>query len=148
MKTKLINRIVHKDKQSAYTLIELLVTLAIVSMLIMIAYPAYKLWILKSHRADAIATLNQDQIILERCYAQNFSYNAACASLPAFPQLSTQQYYTINISNITATTYTLTATPTGQQIKDTLCASISTDQANQKTATDNAGNSQPSCWTP
>ena len=125
-----------------FTLIELLIVMVIVAILTSIAYPSYRTWILKSHRSDAMATLAQDQVILERCYAQTFAYNQACAALPTFPQTSPQGYYIITLPTQTATTYTLTATATGTQTLDTNCSTMSIDQANQKTAT------QDACWTP
>ena len=125
-----------------FTLIELLIVIVVVSIITVITYPSYRTWVLKSHRSDAMATLLQDQTILERCYAQTFSYNQACASLPAFPQTSPQGYYVITLLNLTATTYTLTATATGTQAIDTTCSTMSLNQSLQKTAT------QPACWNP
>ncbi|MCL9685318.1 type IV pilin protein [Legionella maioricensis] len=129
-----------------FTLIELLIALLVFAILIGIAYPSYKTYVLRSHRVDALQTLAQDQLILERCYSQNFSYNGACGALPAFPQVSTQGFYRIAISNTGATTYTLTATPLGTQVEDTTCASISVNQANVRTATDSSGTAQSKCW--
>lgn len=143
-----MNRKQSFKKNLGYTLIELLIAMLIIGILARLAYPSYLYYLLKSRRADAITALTQDQIILERCYAQNFAYNGACGSLPAFPQNSPQGNYTITISNLGATTYTLTATPTGNQTKDTTCASFVVTQANVKTAVDNSGTSQTSCWNP
>lgn len=127
---------------NGFTLIELLIVIVLIGILVAITYPSYRAWILKSHRSDAMATLSQDQVILERCYAQTFSYNGACGALPAFPQASAQGYYTITLTNRTATSYTLTATATGTQALDTTCTAMSVDQANLKTAT------QTACWNP
>ena len=137
------SKVLQKNKAaSGFTLIELMIVIIVVGLLAMIAYPSYLTWILKAHRSDAMATLSKDQTILERCYAQTFAYNQACAALPAFPQVSPQGYYTITLTNQTATTYTLTATATGTQAVDVNCATMSLDQADQKTAT------QAACWTP
>lgn len=71
----LCNRHFMKNKrmrQSAFTLVEVLISMVIVGILVSIAYPSYLQYIQKSRRADAHATLTQDQIILERCYSQNF----------------------------------------------------------------------------
>lgn len=129
-----------------FSLVELMMAVTIIGILTAIAYPSYTSYVLKSHRADAMTTLSQDQIRLERCYAQNTSYNGACTALPAFPQTSTQGFYTINISNLSPSTYTLTATPIGNQIKDNDCASIAVTQANVKTAVDGSGTAQARCW--
>ncbi|KTD45147.1 type IV pilin protein [Legionella quateirensis] len=143
---KLINKIVRSMK--GFTLIELLVTLVIIGILVAFAYPSYLQFIQKSRRADAQAILTQDQIIFERCYSQNFSYVAACGALPAFPQTTPEGFYTINVSNLTATTYTLTATPLGSQADDTKCASMSVNQANVKAAVDSTATAQTECWNP
>lgn len=132
----------HSKNEGGFTLIELLIVMIIVAILVSIAYPSYRAWILKSHRSEAMSALAQDQAILERCYAQSFSYAGACASLPAFPQTTAQGFYSITLTDQAATTYTLTATAIGNQTLDTNCLTMSVDQANQKTAT------QASCWTP
>ena len=137
-----------RQRIKGFTLIELMITVLIIAILATIAYPTYVSFLLKSRRSDALATLAQDQIILERCYAQNFSYSQTCNSLPTFPQTSAQGFYSITLSNLGATTYTLTATPIGSQTEDTTCASMIVDQANAKTAVDSSGNSQTTCWNP
>lgn len=129
-------------KHHGFTMIELMIVMIIVAILLSIAVPSYRAWILKSHRSDAMATLSQDQVILERCYALSFSYATACAALPVFPQTSPQGYYSITLSNQTPTSYTLTATAIGTQTLDTNCLTFSVDQTGLKTAT------QQSCWTP
>lgn len=135
-------------KNQGFTLIELLITLVIIGILATIAYPSYLEYIQKARRSDALAILSQDQLILERCYSQNFSYSAACGALPSFPQVTPEGFYTINISNLTATTYTLTATPLGLQVRDTKCATMSVNQANVKTASDSSATAQSECWSP
>ncbi|MDY7546200.1 type IV pilin protein [Glaciimonas sp. CA11.2] len=137
-----------RQLQRAFTLVELMVVVAIIGILAAFAYPSYTSYVLKSHRADALNALSQNQVILERCYAQNFTYNQACASLPAFPLASPQAYYTITLPIQTATAFTLTATAIGTQVQDTSCATLSVDQANQQTAFDNGGTAQTVCWHP
>lgn len=134
--------------KKGFTLIELMIAVVVMAILTAIAYPSYRTYILRSHRIDALAALAQDQTVLERCYAQNFNYNAACASRPTFPHNSSQNYYSINLSNLTATTFTLTATPLGTQALDTTCSNFTLDQANQKTASDGSGTNQSTCWNP
>ncbi|HCA89707.1 MAG: type IV pilin [Legionellaceae bacterium] len=130
-----------------FTLIEILIVLVIVGILISFAYPAYRQYILSANRVDAMSALTQDQTIFERCYAQNFSYSATCAARPSYPRNSEQNLYSISVSNLTATTFTLTATAIGNQTKDTKCRSFSLNQANQKTAVDSSGaNQDATCW--
>ncbi len=128
-----------------FTLIELMITVAILGIIVAVALPAYSGYIRKTRRADAMATLSQDQAIIERCYAVNFTYAVPpCATPPATSQTG---FYSIAATS-TATTYTLTATATGSQVADTTCAQMTIDQANQKGAVDNSGTTQLSCWNP
>lgn len=135
-------------KWVGFTLVELLIVMVIMGILTAIAYPSYVNYIYRSHRSDALATLSQIQLILERCYSQYFSYSVACTAKPSFPSTTPQGFYSINVSNLGTSSYTLTATPIGMQVKDTTCSSISVNQANVRTATDNTGASQSVCWNP
>ena len=137
-----------RAKQSGFTLIELVITIAIIAILASIAYPSYLNYIYESRRTDGLAALSTAQLALERCYSQNFSYAATCSSLPAFPITSSQGFYTITLSNLGVSTYTLTATPQGAQAHDSTCASISLNQANVKTAQDSSGTDEAKCWNP
>jgi len=135
-----------RPASAGFTLIELMITVAIVAVLAAIALPSYRSYVLRSHRSDALATLAQDQAIFERCYAQNYSYKATCAALPAFSQVSPQGFYLVELESLSATSYQLKATPQGSQVADTTCASFLVDQTNDKTAFDTQGTAQPSCW--
>ena len=137
-----------KQRALGFTLIELLIAMIIIGILTSIAYPAYLNYLNQSRRSDAMGGLSQLQLTFERCYSQNFSYSTACGALPTFPFTSQQGFYTITLANLTASTYTLTATAVGRQANDTTCATMSVNQANVKTAFDNTGTAQTKCWNP
>lgn len=127
-----------------FTLIELMIVVLIIAILSAIAYPAYTKYVLRSRRSDAYAALNQAQAVMERCYAQYFSYKPASSvgTCPALPGTSSEGYYSISEPVDTASTYKVTATAVGPQAADTGCATLSIDQAGNKTST--GGSSD--CW--
>jgi type IV pilus assembly protein PilE len=127
-----------------FTLIELMITVAVIGILSAVALPSYKSYVLRSRRAEAMASLSQAQTAIERCYAANFSY-APPTACPAPTSPSPNGFYTITASS-SATTYTLTATAAGSQVADTTCNTMMIDQAGQMTALDSANNAQMTCW--
>ncbi|TAL83888.1 MAG: type IV pilin protein [Rhodanobacter sp.] len=143
---------------AGFTLIELMIVVAIVAILGAIAIPSYLKYVMKSRRADAIAALSQEQGMLERCYATTFDYSkvttpsSGCASLSTTtPNLSPRKYYSVTLAFPAAaspgaaiSSYTLTATPAAgsPQANDTECTSFVLTSDNQKTSTGTASN----CW--
>lgn len=123
---------------SGFTLIELVVAIAIVGILAAIAIPSFADQIRKSHRTEAITTLQDQQLKLERYRVDNASY--ATYSLPS--GLDTT-YYDFTLTGADATAYTLTATPQGDQAKDTCktLAIVNTAGVVTKTTTGSG-----TCW--
>lgn len=104
---------------AGFTLIELMIALAIVAILAAIAFPSYQEQVRKSRRADAQAVLLEAAQFLERNYTESGSYSldsagAALTLLPVglrqSPKDAGTKYY--NLTFVSATnTYTLTAAP-------------------------------------
>lgn len=129
---------------TGFTLIEMMITVVILGIIAAIAVPVYKGNVQKSRRSEAIQAIATYQTILERCYAQNFTYNGACPALPASGSQSAHGYYTITYAT-TVAGYDIYANTAGVQSSDTTCTQFHVDQTNARTQTP-SGNSQ--CWLP
>ncbi len=103
--------------RSGFTLMELVITVAIVAILAAIAIPTFSNYLLKSHRSDAYSALLKMQLAEERYRATSNTYGTL-AQVWNGVTTSDNGKYTLAISNVSATTYTLTATAVGSQTSD------------------------------
>ncbi len=104
-----------------FTLIELMITVAVIAILASIALPSYRNYVLKSGRAEAKTALLEGAQVLERCFTRFSAYDAAgCATQRTAidGELGENGKYQLDIDTITPTTFTLTATPKGGQTDD------------------------------
>ncbi len=140
-------------KSHGFTLIELMITVAIIGILASIAMPAYQGYITKGKRSDAKAGLITLQHAQEKyranCpqYADGTNATTRTCVVGGSHNLissatSPDGYYTISITAGTNTSYTLQAVPVvgGDQAGDTECATFSINQDGAKTATNTT------CW--
>lgn len=134
-----------KCKSSGFTLIELMITIAIIAILAGIAIPSYQNYILKSRRADGKAAVLAVQLKEEKWRANNVSYTSTLADL-LMPTTSSDGYYTVAISDNTDTAYTITATHTGVQTADKDCKTLMIDEEGTKTATNSSNAPNDLCW--
>ncbi len=115
-----------------FTLIEVMIVVAIVGVLAAIAFPSYQDSVQKSRRATAQADLQQLRQAMERHYTKNnFSYLGAAtgqtdAGAPdptvfgstTSPLEGGRPYYNLTLNAPNANSYTLTAAPIGGQVND------------------------------
>ncbi len=100
-----------------FTLIEVMIVVAVIGILTSIALPSYQEYVRRGHRAEARAGLLQAGQWLERAATATGSYPTG--ALPAALATVAGQRYTIAIgSEATASSYTLSASPQGAQASD------------------------------
>ena len=141
-------------RQAGVTLMELLIVVAIISMIAAYAYPSYTQFVTRSKRAIGASALLQIADRQQQFFMDNKSYANDLTNLgfDANPYVIADDgtssgggdsVYSISLSNVTATAYTLTAAPLhGQLERDTACGSLTLDQAGSR---GNSGGGD-NCW--
>lgn len=119
-------------KSSGFTLVELMIVVAIIGILASIAIPSYRQYVTKSRRAEAQAYMMTLSMNEEKYRVNNASY----ADHTVLGVTNTA-YYTFTITAAT-NTYTITATAVGTQTNDSGCTPLTLDQSGGKGPT--------SCW--
>jgi type IV pilus assembly protein PilE len=146
-------------RPKGFTLIELMITVVVISILGAVALPSFLNQIRKSRRTEARTALLDLAARAERFYSTNNSYlNSTTQGLAptdlgyqdtAFPIASVGKgYYTIDDSKPapTATSFTFTATATGAQASDT-CYTFTVDNTGKQSAADvNKVDQTQTCW--
>jgi len=142
-----------------FTLIEMLIVIAVISILASIAIPAYQESVAKAKRADAQGALYGLATAMERFYTENSSYCGSdnggvvgtCVNNDS-PGIYTDQvpvdggtaYYNLTISAVSANTYTLTATRTGSMDGDK-CGDLTLTNTNTQGIVNNTA-AIGNCW--
>lgn len=114
----------NRKLQQGFTLIELMVTVAIVGILAAIAIPSYSSYVQKSRRTSATTALLDLASREAKYYSTNNVYTDSMFNLGyvsngpiAIPDTSSN-YYNLSVTKISTNDFTATATNTGTQVKD------------------------------
>ena len=106
-------------RPTGFTLIEVMIVVAIVAILAAIALPSYNEYIRRGHRADARAGLLQAQQWLERAATATGVYPTSLPASLTWSGDGTKRYDIALAAGATNAAFTLTATPKGAQVGDT-----------------------------
>ena len=111
-----------KRGQVGFTLIELMIVIAIVAILLLVALPAYRDQVIRGHRAAAqsemldIANRQQQFLLANRAYVDKATLQASGYALPT--DVVAMYDYTITLGAGAVPEYTITFTPIGGQASD------------------------------
>jgi type IV pilus assembly protein PilE len=123
---------------SGFTLIELMIVVAILGILASVALPAYREYVIRGKLPQATSGLSEMRTRAEQYFADNRTYVGFTCPLPA--QASS---FNFACSDLTATTYTITATGNG----DVSGFTYAVDQSNARTSSSSHwGQSGITCW--
>lgn len=128
-----------------FHLIEILITLAIISILITLGIPMYSHYVTQERRLEAATILSQLALALEQYHIEQNSYEQATLPLLHFPKTIAKNTYQLAIQSATDTQYFLTATPLGiQAIRDVACATLTLNAKGEKGNT--GAKEADECW--
>ena len=130
-----------------FTLIEMMVTVAIVSVLASVAYPSYMEQVRKGRRAEGQAVLMEASQFMERYATENLRFDvdragtavALPTALSAAPKSATSKFYNLSLQSVTQSTYILQAVPVNLQASDA-CGTMTLSDRGVKAAL------RSDCW--
>jgi type IV pilus assembly protein PilE len=143
------------QRQTGFTLIELMVTVAIVGILAGVAYPSYQEYVRRSKRAEARAVLMEGAQWMERFYTENMKYDSkvdGTAVTAVYPgpiqsvprgSTGTARYYSVT-PNGSGSTFTLSAAPINTMANDK-CGTLQINNYGQ-TSISGGTASAAECW--
>ena len=129
-----------------FTLIELVVAIAIVGILAVIAYPAYQEQIRKGRRPEGQGALVELANVQQQFFSDNFTYTGTLSNLGYTSATTLGGHYTLSIPVSGAAGFTVQAVPIGAQAADKKCAQMTLTNTGVKAAKDSSGATQTDCW--
>jgi type IV pilus assembly protein PilE len=126
-----------------FTLIELMIVIAVIGILAAIAWPNYQDYLVKSRRAAAQADMLEIQLALEKWRANNASYRsdatptsagtATTNTIGTLNYTDSNAHYNFTITGTTGSAYTINGNAQGaQQTKDAACHPLTINQSNTR----------------
>ena len=133
-----------------FSLVELMVVLAITGLLAGMALPAYQGHLRKTRRGDAQGSLQRIQLEQTRWRAQHETYTTSLSDLGLSSNLSAQGYYQLSIAQANNDGFMTQATALADQAKDGDCAFMQLRISQSATVTLSSGaaalNDAARCW--
>lgn len=126
-----------------FSLLEMLVTLAIVGILIAVSYPSYQQYVLRSYRAEAVTALLELATKQEQWLLEQGRYSDQLTDLGFTQPVTASGRFRIELTQADPAQFLLKAKAQGPQLQDTTCLQFSLNHFGQR----NVGLAEAlSCW--
>lgn len=141
-----------KQRATGFTLIEIMIVVAIIGILAAIAVPQYAEYVTRGRIPEATTALADARIRMEQFFQDNRAYPAGCVNTgtPTATQIKVAdgQFFTLTCPTLTATTYVITATGVGPMAGFTYTVNESNVRASTFSTTLQAKGwaNKPNCW--
>ena len=143
-------RVGRRPCAAGLSLVELMAALAILGVLIGLAWPSYQSHVRRGHRAQALAALLEAQQFMERWQALQGRYTTDSGAAPALPPRLQKVpaegavRYQLSLASVDAAGYVLRAEPQGVMADDA-CGSLTLSSTGVRGRTGTALSVQQ-CW--
>ncbi len=135
---------------SGFSLLELMLVLALVGVMAAIALPAYQGQMRKARRSDAQGSLQRIQLEQTRWRTQHDTYTSSLLELGLATNLSAQAYYQLSLTQASSDGFMAVATALGDQAQDGDCAWMQLRLTHTATVTLSSGmaaqDDSARCW--
>jgi len=138
-------------RASGFSLIEVMIVVAIITVLAAIAYPSYGENVAKGRRTQVTTQMMAAQQFMERWYSENYDYSKNTAKVEVGAEFTARfekvpadgtQYYKLTLKSVAANAYTLQAEPVGPMASDR-CGTFTLDNTGKKGV---SKSDVESCW--
>ncbi|MFC5521483.1 type IV pilin protein [Polaromonas jejuensis] len=132
------------NSQNGFTLVELMIVVAIIGILSMVALPSYQQYVIRGRIPDATSNLATRRVQMEQFFQDNRTY-AAAPACPTTADTTTSKYFDFSCASAaTATSYTLQAV--GKESMTGFVFTINQQNVKATTAVPTGWTANAACW--